>query len=181
MWGRVGCVRVFWGQPRSCSSPLPAPAACTHNKTSFSKLSDKELLDRLLVVAQAEGVAHTPDGLEAVGAVRAQRLPAPCGCTCSHPPGVPACPTPPTTEIKCIRPRVQVVFTADGDMRQALNNLQARGGPRRRGVWVCVVVVGWGGVGAGSGGRSGGRGRGPERGRLWPTQVTPRRVGNPRP
>jgi replication factor C subunit 2/4 len=46
-------------------------------------LNDKELLQRLLHVCQAEGVAHTPDGLEAV------------------------------------------VFTADGDMRQALNNLQA--------------------------------------------------------
>ncbi|PRW18302.1 Replication factor C subunit 2 [Chlorella sorokiniana] len=49
----------------------------------YAKLSDKELLARLLHVCQAEGVAHTPDGLEAV------------------------------------------VFTADGDMRQALNNLQA--------------------------------------------------------
>lgn len=49
----------------------------------FSKLSDKEILQRLLVVTAAEGVAHTPDGLEAV------------------------------------------VFTAEGDMRQALNNLQA--------------------------------------------------------
>jgi DNA polymerase III delta prime subunit len=49
----------------------------------FSKLSDQELLARVLVVAAAEGVAHTPDGLEAV------------------------------------------VFTADGDMRQALNALQA--------------------------------------------------------
>ncbi|EFN58376.1 hypothetical protein CHLNCDRAFT_59565 [Chlorella variabilis] len=49
----------------------------------YSKLSDKELLQRLLHVCQEEGVAHTPDGLEAV------------------------------------------VFTADGDMRQALNNVQA--------------------------------------------------------
>jgi len=49
----------------------------------YSKLSDKELLERLLTVSQAEGVAHTPDGLEAI------------------------------------------VFTADGDMRQALNNLQS--------------------------------------------------------
>jgi replication factor C subunit 2/4 len=49
----------------------------------YSKLSDKEVLERLLTVAQAEGVAYTPEGLEAV------------------------------------------VFTADGDMRQALNNLQA--------------------------------------------------------
>lgn len=49
----------------------------------FSKLNDKELLQRLTHVSQAESVAYTPDGLEAV------------------------------------------VFTADGDMRQALNNLQA--------------------------------------------------------
>jgi DNA polymerase III delta prime subunit len=52
------------------------------NVCRYSKLNDKELLQRLLHVCQAEGVAHTPDGLEAV------------------------------------------VFTADGDMRQALNNLQ---------------------------------------------------------
>lgn len=49
----------------------------------FSKLTDQELLARLTTVANAEGVASTPDGLEAV------------------------------------------VFTADGDMRQALNNLQS--------------------------------------------------------
>lgn len=49
----------------------------------YSKLSNKELLERLLTVCQAEGVASTPEGLEAV------------------------------------------VFTADGDMRQALNNVQA--------------------------------------------------------
>ena len=49
----------------------------------YAKLSDKELLERLMVVAQAEDVAFTPEGMEAV------------------------------------------VFTADGDMRQALNNLQA--------------------------------------------------------
>lgn len=49
----------------------------------FSKLGDKEVLERLLHVAQSEGVAYTPEGLEAV------------------------------------------IFTADGDMRQALNNLQA--------------------------------------------------------
>lgn len=49
----------------------------------FAKLSDKELLERLMTVVAVEGVAYTPDGLEAV------------------------------------------VFTADGDMRQALNNLQA--------------------------------------------------------
>lgn len=49
----------------------------------FTKLSDKDILERILTVSQAEGVAHTPDGLESI------------------------------------------VFTADGDMRQALNNLQA--------------------------------------------------------
>jgi len=49
----------------------------------FSKLSDQEILSRLMVVAQREKVAFTPEGLEAV------------------------------------------VFTADGDMRQGLNNLQA--------------------------------------------------------
>lgn len=62
-----------------CTTALawPRPAECR-----YSKLSDKELLQRLLHVCQEEGVAHTPDGLEAV------------------------------------------VFTADGDMRQALNNVQ---------------------------------------------------------
>ena len=49
----------------------------------FQKLSDKELLDRLVTVATAENLAYTNDGLEAV------------------------------------------IFTADGDMRQALNSLQA--------------------------------------------------------
>jgi replication factor C subunit 2/4 len=49
----------------------------------FGRLADEEVLRRLSVVAAAEGVATTPDGLEAL------------------------------------------VFTADGDMRQALNNLQA--------------------------------------------------------
>ena len=62
---------------------LPLPPAAT-SLCRYSKLSDKELLHRLLQVCQAEGVAHTPDGLEAV------------------------------------------VFTADGDMRQALNNVQVR-------------------------------------------------------
>lgn len=49
----------------------------------FSRLSDRDILDRLLRVVQAENVPYIPEGLEAV------------------------------------------VFTADGDMRQALNNLQA--------------------------------------------------------
>jgi replication factor C subunit 2/4 len=49
----------------------------------FSRLSDAELLSRLLAVAEAERVPTVPGGLEAI------------------------------------------VFTADGDMRQALNNLQA--------------------------------------------------------
>ena len=64
------------------SQPAQPPAATPLCR--YSKLSDKELLHRLLQVCQAEGVAHTPDGLEAV------------------------------------------VFTADGDMRQALNNVQVR-------------------------------------------------------
>eukprot|EP00250_Pteridium_aquilinum_P006933 c16754_g1_i1 orf=312-1331(-) len=49
----------------------------------FSRLSERDILDRLLRVVQAENVPYIPEGLEAV------------------------------------------VFTADGDMRQALNNLQA--------------------------------------------------------
>ena len=49
----------------------------------FSKLTDKEIVDRLVTVAHAESLAFTNDGLEAV------------------------------------------VFTADGDMRQALNSMQA--------------------------------------------------------
>ncbi|KAH7388514.1 hypothetical protein KP509_16G079300 [Ceratopteris richardii] len=49
----------------------------------FSRLSDRDILDRLLKVVQTENVPYVPEGLEAV------------------------------------------VFTADGDMRQALNNLQA--------------------------------------------------------
>ncbi|KAK3434428.1 replication factor C subunit 2 [Eucalyptus grandis] len=49
----------------------------------FSRLSDQEILGRLLVVIEAEKVAYVPEGLEAI------------------------------------------IFTADGDMRQALNNLQA--------------------------------------------------------
>lgn len=49
----------------------------------FSKLTDKEIVDRLVTVAQAESLAFTNDGLEAI------------------------------------------VFTADGDMRQALNSMQA--------------------------------------------------------
>ncbi|KAG4933073.1 hypothetical protein JHK87_047075 [Glycine soja] len=49
----------------------------------FSRLSDQEILGRLMVVVQAEKVPYVPEGLEAI------------------------------------------IFTADGDMRQALNNLQA--------------------------------------------------------
>jgi replication factor C subunit 2/4 len=49
----------------------------------FSKLSDQEILGRLMRVVEAEKVAYVPEGLEAI------------------------------------------IFTADGDMRQALNNLQA--------------------------------------------------------
>lgn len=53
-------------------------------------------------LAQAEGVAHTPDGLEAV------------------------------------------VFTADGDMRQALNNLQVRQW-QGAGMTACLSAAGCGG------------------------------------
>ncbi|KAG7015622.1 Replication factor C subunit 2 [Cucurbita argyrosperma subsp. argyrosperma] len=49
----------------------------------FSRLTDQEILGRLMVVLQAEKVPYVPEGLEAI------------------------------------------IFTADGDMRQALNNLQA--------------------------------------------------------
>ncbi|VAH50352.1 replication factor C subunit 4 [Triticum dicoccoides] len=49
----------------------------------FSRLSDQEILGRLMVVVAAEKVPYVPEGLEAI------------------------------------------IFTADGDMRQALNNLQA--------------------------------------------------------
>ncbi|CAD7697557.1 unnamed protein product [Ostreobium quekettii] len=49
----------------------------------FMKLSDMDILSRLMVVCKEEGVPNNPEGLEAV------------------------------------------IFTADGDMRQALNNLQA--------------------------------------------------------
>ncbi|KAI9082691.1 hypothetical protein K1719_035265 [Acacia pycnantha] len=49
----------------------------------FSRLSDQEILGRLMVVIEAEKVPYVPEGLEAI------------------------------------------IFTADGDMRQALNNLQA--------------------------------------------------------
>ncbi|KAL0700183.1 hypothetical protein Bca4012_056305 [Brassica carinata] len=49
----------------------------------FSRLSDQDILGRLMVVLQAENVPYVPEGLEAI------------------------------------------IFTADGDMRQALNNLQA--------------------------------------------------------
>nr|GEW59184.1 replication factor C subunit 2 [Tanacetum cinerariifolium] len=49
----------------------------------FSRLSDQEILGRLMIVVDAEKVPYVPEGLEAI------------------------------------------IFTADGDMRQALNNLQA--------------------------------------------------------
>uniref|UniRef100_A0A0D6QRT8 AAA+ ATPase domain-containing protein n=1 Tax=Araucaria cunninghamii TaxID=56994 RepID=A0A0D6QRT8_ARACU len=49
----------------------------------FTKLSDQDILGRIMRVVEAEKVAYVPEGLEAI------------------------------------------IFTADGDMRQALNNLQA--------------------------------------------------------
>ena len=49
----------------------------------YSKLSDSQVLERLLAVGEKEDVSYTDDGLEAI------------------------------------------IFTAQGDMRQALNNLQS--------------------------------------------------------
>jgi hypothetical protein len=63
----------------------PPPPPPLHLPARFSKISDVELLQRLQHVCEREGVAHVPEGLEAI------------------------------------------IFTADGDMRQALNNLQVGG------------------------------------------------------
>lgn len=65
------------------SSKIIEPIQSRCANVRFSKLTDQELLDRLLTIAQAESLAYTQDGLEAI------------------------------------------IFTADGDMRQALNNMQA--------------------------------------------------------
>ncbi|XP_021817376.1 replication factor C subunit 2 isoform X3 [Prunus avium] len=65
------------------SSKIIEPIQSRCALVRFSRLSDLEILGRLMIVVQAEKVPYVPEGLEAI------------------------------------------IFTADGDMRQALNNLQA--------------------------------------------------------
>ncbi|KAL8145791.1 hypothetical protein AgCh_003805 [Apium graveolens] len=65
------------------SSKIIEPIQSRCALVRFSRLSDQEILGRLMVVVAAEKVPYVPEGLEAI------------------------------------------IFTADGDMRQALNNLQA--------------------------------------------------------
>ncbi|KAE9459518.1 hypothetical protein C3L33_08574, partial [Rhododendron williamsianum] len=65
------------------SSKIIEPIQSRCALVRFSRLSDQEILSRLMVVLEAEKVPYVPEGLEAI------------------------------------------IFTADGDMRQALNNLQA--------------------------------------------------------
>lgn len=65
------------------SSKIIEPIQSRCALVRFSRLSDQEILSRLMLVVDAEKVPYAPDGLEAI------------------------------------------IFTADGDMRQALNNLQA--------------------------------------------------------
>ncbi|KAH9540194.1 hypothetical protein CY35_15G098500 [Sphagnum magellanicum] len=65
------------------SSKIIEPIQSRCAVVRFARLTEHEILDRLLRVVEAEKVPYVPEGLEAV------------------------------------------VFTADGDMRQALNNLQA--------------------------------------------------------
>ncbi|TYG77377.1 hypothetical protein ES288_D03G189800v1 [Gossypium darwinii] len=65
------------------SSKIIEPIQSRCALVRFSRLSDQEILGRLMVVVDAEQVPYVPEGLEAI------------------------------------------IFTADGDMRQALNNLQA--------------------------------------------------------
>ncbi|URD99921.1 Replication factor C subunit [Musa troglodytarum] len=65
------------------SSKIIEPIQSRCALVRFSRLSDQEILGRLMVVVEAERVPYVPEGLEAI------------------------------------------IFTADGDMRQALNNLQA--------------------------------------------------------
>eukprot|EP01013_Petalomonas_cantuscygni_P017263 TRINITY_DN3439_c0_g1_i2.p1 TRINITY_DN3439_c0_g1~~TRINITY_DN3439_c0_g1_i2.p1 ORF type:complete len:390 (+),score=96.79 TRINITY_DN3439_c0_g1_i2:345-1514(+) len=81
-------MEIFSGTTRfalACnfSSKVIEPIQSRCAVVRFSRLSDKELLARILDVVEAEGVNATDDGLEAV------------------------------------------LYTADGDMRAALNNLQA--------------------------------------------------------
>ncbi|KAM6541428.1 hypothetical protein CsatB_005875 [Cannabis sativa] len=65
------------------SSKIIEPIQSRCALVRFSRLSDQQILGRLMVVVEAEKVPYVPEGLEAI------------------------------------------IFTADGDMRQALNNLQA--------------------------------------------------------
>ncbi|KAF3322468.1 replication factor C subunit 4-like protein [Carex littledalei] len=65
------------------SSKIIEPIQSRCALVRFSRLSDQEILGRLMVAVTAEKVPYVPEGLEAI------------------------------------------IFTADGDMRQALNNLQA--------------------------------------------------------
>ncbi|XP_078167412.1 replication factor C 2 [Carex rostrata] len=65
------------------SSKIIEPIQSRCALVRFSRLSDEEILGRLMVAVTAEKVPYVPEGLEAI------------------------------------------IFTADGDMRQALNNLQA--------------------------------------------------------
>ncbi|KAK3027542.1 hypothetical protein RJ639_042311 [Escallonia herrerae] len=65
------------------SSKIIEPIQSRCALVRFARLSDQEILGRLMVVVEAEKVPYVPEGLEAI------------------------------------------IFTADGDMRQALNNLQA--------------------------------------------------------
>ncbi|CAI9093968.1 OLC1v1029592C1 [Oldenlandia corymbosa var. corymbosa] len=65
------------------SSKIIEPIQSRCALVRFSRLSDQEILSRLMAVVAAEKVPYVPEGLEAI------------------------------------------IFTADGDMRQALNNLQA--------------------------------------------------------
>ncbi|CAN4077784.1 unnamed protein product [Withania somnifera] len=65
------------------SSKIIEPIQSRCALVRFARLSDQEILGRLIAVVAAEKVAYVPEGLEAI------------------------------------------IFTADGDMRQGLNNLQA--------------------------------------------------------
>ncbi|XP_042010563.1 replication factor C subunit 2 isoform X2 [Salvia splendens] len=72
-----------FGLACNTSSKIIEPIQSRCALVRFSRLSDQEILGRLMVVVAAEKVPYVPEGLEAI------------------------------------------IFTADGDMRQALNNLQA--------------------------------------------------------
>ncbi|KAL6578931.1 Subunit of heteropentameric Replication factor C (RF-C) [Orobanche minor] len=72
-----------FGLACNTSSKIIEPIQSRCALVRFARLSDQEILGRLMVVVAAENVPYVPEGLEAI------------------------------------------IFTADGDMRQALNNLQA--------------------------------------------------------